>query len=82
MTHNIKIMDCYFDDVEKGIKTFEIRKNDRNYNVGDIVILRECFLYEGHLIETGRYVSKHITYILKDIPQYGLDINYIIFAMK
>jgi hypothetical protein len=35
--HELKLNTQYFDDVEEDIKSFEIRKNDRNFRVGDIL---------------------------------------------
>lgn len=37
--HNLKLNDRYFDAVANGIKTFEIRKDDRCYRSGDTLIL-------------------------------------------
>ena len=39
--HEVKILPEYFDAVEKGVKTWEYRFNDRNYAVGDVLILHE-----------------------------------------
>ncbi|MFA5454151.1 MAG: DUF3850 domain-containing protein [Sulfurimonas sp.] len=39
MKHNLKIMVDRYDDIKECLKTFEIRYNDRNYSVGDILIL-------------------------------------------
>lgn len=62
MGHDLKILPEYFKEVIKGIKTFEIRKNDRPYQVGDTLVLHEW--------ENGRYTGevakKTITYILND----------------
>ena len=41
MIHNLKIYPTYFADVKSGIKTFEIRRNDRNYKIGDVLNLCE-----------------------------------------
>lgn len=41
MHHELKIEPPYFQAVIDGRKTFEIRKNDRGYNAGDTVLLRE-----------------------------------------
>lgn len=41
MIHKIKIWPQYFCRVEDGTKTFEVRENDRGYQPGDTVILRE-----------------------------------------
>lgn len=39
-THELKLDIKYFDDVKSGKKNFEIRKNDRGYEVGDILELK------------------------------------------
>ena len=39
--HDLKIAPEYFDAVDSGEKTFEIRLNDRDFKVGDTVVLRE-----------------------------------------
>lgn len=39
-THELKLDIKYFDDVKSGKKNFEIRKNDRDFQVGDVLKLR------------------------------------------
>lgn len=41
MTHDLKILPKYFEDVLSGIKTFELRENDRNFKTEDMLRLRE-----------------------------------------
>ena len=36
MIHQIKLVQPYVDAVYKGFKTFEVRKNDRHYRIGDL----------------------------------------------
>ena len=62
MTHELKIMPEYFEAVALGNKTFEVRKDDRKYNVGDTLVLQE---YSGHSL-TGREITAMVTYILRD----------------
>lgn len=41
MKHELKIWPQYYGPVAEGLKTFEIRKNDRGFQAGDDVVLRE-----------------------------------------
>lgn len=76
ITHEIKILPEFYDQILKGYKQFELRKNDRNYQTGDIVIFRE---WDGKQY-TGREVVREIGYVLKNCPQYGLMDGYCIFG--
>ena len=60
MIHELKILPEYFEDILSGEKTFEIRKNDRTYNKGDMLALNE-YTQDGY---TGRCMLVQITYIL------------------
>lgn len=50
MIHNLKCESQYFRAVKRGDKTFEIRKDDRNFQVGDIINLQE---WDTHPDEAG-----------------------------
>lgn len=92
MIHALKTLPPYFKGVADGAKTFELRKNDRNFSVGDILILKEWKMgstdatgpelvvikEQGY---TGREVMKTISYILKG-GQFGLAKGYVILALK
>lgn len=41
MKHELKTLTQFFPFVKSGAKTFEIRLNDRNFQVGDTLLLRE-----------------------------------------
>lgn len=71
-----KILPEYFLPVIHGEKTFEIRKDEDNLQKGDTLILRE---WDGEKY-TGRETSRSISYILRDVPQYGLMPGYVIFG--
>lgn len=75
--HELKILPKYFERVIKGEKTFEIRKNDRDFQTGDVIILNE---FDG-VKHTGGNVKGKITYIFNG-GEYGLDIGYCIFSFK
>jgi hypothetical protein len=40
-THNLKTWPEYFKLVKNDIKKYEFRKNDRNFEVGDLLVLEE-----------------------------------------
>jgi hypothetical protein len=81
MEHNLKTIQPFFDDVWSGKKRFELRKNDRNYQIGDTVVLEEWGPDEnGDLSYYGRATRKTISYILKDCPEFGLMPEYCIFG--
>ena len=75
--HKLKTRPEYFNAVISGEKKFELRKNDRNYQIGDSFTLMEWSIANGY---TGRQYSGRIKYVLKDYPQYGLADGYCIFA--
>ena len=77
--HVLKIQPKYFKEVLNHRKNFEIRKDDRNYQVGDLIELRE---YENGAY-TGRKISNLlIEYILRDCPEYGLQEGYCILGFR
>ena len=75
-----KILPQYFDAVKQHRKTFELRKDDSDYQCGDILILREWD--DKHGKYTGRSTERQITYILRDMPEYGLKEGYCILAIQ
>jgi len=75
MKHELKTESHYFDQVVRGIKKFEIRKNDREFESGDIVILKEVDL-GGR--ETGEQRTVQIQYVFYG-GQHGLSEDYCIF---
>ena len=78
MVHFLKIWPPYFQDVVSGIKTFEVRYNDRPYKVGDILWLQE---YNPEKKEyTGNFVIAKVTYLL-DEPAFVKD-GFVILGIK
>lgn len=74
--HEVKLARMFYDDVKRGKKTFELRKNDRGYKEGDILEMRE---YSAGA-ETGRKIRARITYILEDYT--GLVEGYSILGIQ
>jgi len=65
MVHELKTISPYYEEIEKGNKRFEIRLNDRDYKVGDILALRHWSDFRGCFTREQRIYVK-VTYILDD----------------
>ena len=83
--HELKIWPEFFDDVADGRKPFELRKDDRHYKVGDVLLLRE---WEPNTATySGRECRKRVTYKLEGLgpgaitPYHGLSRGYAILAL-
>lgn len=70
MIHQLKCDSKFFEDVASGEKTFEVRKNDRDFRVGDFLALNELTPHacnrKGEHKETGRCCLVYVNYILND----------------
>ena len=75
MIHSVKCTEPYFSDVKSGKKNFELRKNDRNYQVGDDIVLNQYV--DGKL--TGKIVKKTISYMLEGYS--GIECGYCILGL-
>lgn len=78
MEHTLKILPEFFEAVVNLEKTFEVRKNDRNFELDDLVFLVE---WDDDLkMHTGRKLGARITYIL-DNPEYCKK-GYVVFGFE
>jgi len=73
--HDLKTVDPYFGYLQEGLKDFEIRFDDRDFLVGDILNLQE-YKY-GEL--TGERVQKRVKYILRRFK--GLQTGYVVLGL-
>lgn len=73
-THGVKILPEYFAAVADGRKPFEIRKADRDYRVGDGLLLKEWTGSEF----TGRALPRVITYI----SEFQQKPGYVVLGMR
>jgi hypothetical protein len=87
MQHELKTDPKVFDQVMDGTKTFEIRKNDRGYKVGDELLLRQTKhtgqeMKDGAPLEyTGSFWTVPVIGILHG-PIYGLEDGWCIMSIK
>ncbi|HGK4748591.1 TPA: DUF3850 domain-containing protein [Klebsiella quasipneumoniae] len=61
ITHDLKIYPEFFSAVCTGVKRAELRKNDRDYRVGDTLHLTET--PRGSCHQTGEFINVKITHI-------------------
>ena len=73
-THELKCLPEYFQQTFDTNKLFEIRKNDRDFQVGDHIILRE---WNGGY--TGRVIKDEITSVVS-FPD-GLKDGYVVIGI-
>lgn len=88
--HELKTDPDVFQAASVGDKTYELRENDRGFEVGDSLYLRET-KYSGAvmranptthpLIYTGRFLKRDITHVLRG-PVYGLAEGWAILSFK
>lgn len=83
-THRLKVLIKYADAIMIGAKTFEVRKNDRGYEVGDKIVF-DVVTNEGYSIgEAARHplngATYRIDYILDDFE--GLAQKYVALAIS
>lgn len=77
-THRLKTTPEYYQAVKAGDKTAEIRFNDRDFQVGDGLILDEYDPESGY---TGESLNLgQITHVLKDFA--GLAPGYVMLSFK
>ena len=73
-----KILPEFFEAVVRGDKTFEVRKDEDDVQVGDTIILRE---WDGTSY-TGRWTHVYVSYVLRNAERYGLMSGYCIFSVS
>lgn len=61
-----------------GLKPFEVRRNDRNFQVGDILRLREW--RPADETYTGRVTEQKVILILDD-SRFGVKPGYVVMAI-
>lgn len=74
MIHELKIKPEYFKAVESGIKKFEIRKNDRGYNLHDLLILQEY--------KNGKFTGNKCSVIVTYITDYAQKDDFVVLGIE
>jgi len=78
-THELKCHPPFFLDMKLYEKGFDVRYNDRNYQVGDLLIQKE---YLPDLkIYTGNSLTQKVVYIVPG-GQFGIEAGYVAMSVK
>jgi hypothetical protein len=89
-THYLKTWPAYFARVRSGEKPFEVRKNDRDFQTGDTLVLQE-FDPNNPLSTpqwnsngpgyTGSELRKRVTYTLHG-GQFGIEPGHVVLGLE
>jgi len=79
--HEIKLASGFLQDILSGKKTFELRKDDRDYQEGDFVLMKELSVIGGY---SGAEVLVRIKYVLRgrDAVNYGCNKGYCVWGFE
>ena len=78
--HELKTWSEYYEAVEAQLKNFEVRKNDRAFEVGDVLHLRDYDPLVGAY--TGKSCLREITYILDTFGEFGIQSGTVVLSLK
>jgi hypothetical protein len=76
-SHDLKCWPEFFDAVRRNDKRFELRRNDRDFGAGDLLMLHEW--EPGTEKYTGRVAARWVHYILKDWS--GLEPGFCVMSI-
>ena len=84
--HELKCIDYLFDSVKDGSKPFDVRKNDRGFQTGDIVELVKIDK-DGYYVPENldnkfsrQTLKRKITFILQG-GQFGIQSGYCVLGL-
>lgn len=80
--HDLKCEFPYFDEVACGDKPFEVRRDDRDFKMNDLIKLHEVMKVDsGPVKKTGKVLIVKITYILKG-ERWGIKEGFCVLGVK
>lgn len=79
--HKLKTWPSQFAAVKSGVKTFEFRRNDRDFAVGDVLVLKEWDPSANYIgAFTGAEARVDVTYIVFG-GQLGVPDGYCVMSI-
>lgn len=82
--HNLKVWPEFFDEIMAGNKTFEIRYNDRDYRVGDLLVLREFQPYAHEPVEhpDGYFTGLQVARVVRYMTDFEQRPGYVVMGFR
>lgn len=86
MEHELKCWPAFFERLVDGSKTFEVRKDDRGYQRGDTLHIREWDKGKpvpGHVSGdyTGREARFEVGFVLRSGPGFVLPDDFVVMSL-
>jgi len=79
VTHVLKTWPRYLDAIGRGVKTFEVRRDDRCFRPFDELLLRE---WDPDRKDWGkRWIHCDVTYVLHG-GQFGIEPGYVVMGIR
>jgi Domain of unknown function (DUF3850) len=79
VTHTLKCWPDYFQAIRRTEKNFDVRRDDRGYQKGDTLLLREWKPFGADGRYTGNDENRKIKYILTG-GQFGIEPGYVVLG--
>lgn len=86
--HKLKCWPSYFDAIERGDKNFEVRRDDRGFQRGDVLVIEKFDPESGtYVFDDSRQparpfvLRRRITYILTG-GRFGVEAGYVVMGLE
>lgn len=84
-THTLKTWPSYFEAIQRGDKRFEIRKNDRDFAIGDVLHLKEYDPGLDVVIDRHKFTDRSLLCTVTHIiygGQFGIDPAFCVMSIQ
>lgn len=81
MVHYLKVLPAYWEPLLTGQKTFEVRRDDRGFQTGDLLSLRRWDPQYHCFTSSAQPINKRIKYILTG-GQFGIEPGYVVMGLE
>lgn len=83
-THSLKTWPSYFEAIQRGEKRFEIRKNDRDFAIGDVLHLKEYDPGKECTLDDWRFSGRSLLCEVRHIiygGQFGIEPGFCVMSI-